>query len=113
MKRARELDPKNAEADYLTGIVDQRWQRLAAAADAYAVAAAKNPQELVGVLAEAEMLVVFDNPADALGCLLLPMRRCFEHSAVLRDAIGQLLVEQFRFTEAVDCLHQATTLGDG
>jgi Flp pilus assembly protein TadD len=109
LKRAHELDPKNAEADYLTGIVYQRWQRIAAAADAYAIAAAKNPQELAYVLAEAEMFVALDKPADALA-LLQSKADAFEHSAVLRDAIGQLLVEQGRLTEAVDSLHQATTL---
>jgi tetratricopeptide (TPR) repeat protein len=109
VKRARELDPKNAEADYLAGIVYQRWQRLQSAAEAYASAAAKNPLELSYILAQAEMLVALDRSPDALA-LLQSKADAFEHSAVLRDAIGQLLVQQNRIAEAVDSLHQATTL---
>ncbi len=42
----RELDPKNAEADYLTGVVNQRWQKTEMAYQCYLRACEKNPNEL-------------------------------------------------------------------
>src|SRR5690349_11705161 len=43
LKLAREADPKNGEADYLLGVVYQRWQRLDEALAAYQSAADKQP----------------------------------------------------------------------
>jgi superkiller protein 3 len=109
LKLARELDPKDAEADYLAGVVCQRWQKPEAAFECYDRAATKDPSELAYVLAKAEMLVVMDRPAEAL-TLLQDKVLYFEHSAMIRDACGQLLVQQKRYAEAVDMLRQATIL---
>jgi tetratricopeptide (TPR) repeat protein len=111
LKVAREADPKNADADYYSGVVFQRWQKPQEAFDAYQLASNKNPAELSYVLAASEMLVSLDRPADALG-LLQEKSATFENSATLRDAIGQLLVQQGKFTEAIDQLRRASILAN-
>src|SRR5262249_9055421 len=75
----------------------------------YDHASTKAPSELAYVLAKAEMLVAMDRPAEALS-LLQDKVLYFEHSAAIRDACGQLLVQQKRYGEAVEMLRQATIL---
>lgn len=106
---ARRLDPRNAEADYLDGIVLQRWQEPQKALDAYAAAVRKAPREISYLLAEAEMLVALDKTAEALS-LLQSKAAVFEHSAVIRDEMGQLLLEQKQTAQAVAVLRQASML---
>jgi Flp pilus assembly protein TadD len=109
LAKARELDPKDAEADYLSGAVCQRWQKAQAAFEFYSAASTKAPNELPYVLAKAEMLVVMDRSNEALA-LLSDKVLFFEHSAVIRDAAGQLLLQQKRYPEAVEMLRQASIL---
>jgi Tfp pilus assembly protein PilF len=81
LKLARATAPKNAEADYLTGVIYQRWQKPQAAFDYYRAASEKAPSELAYVMARAEMLVAMDQQAQALvlppgkGDLLRAQRR--------------------------------------
>ena len=109
LKTAREIDPKDAEADYLAGVVAQRWQKNQLALEYYETAATKAPNELPYVLAKAEMLVVMDRDEEALA-LLQDRAAFFEHSAVIRDAAGQLLMQMKRYPEAVQTLRQASVL---
>jgi superkiller protein 3 len=109
LKLARATAPKNAEADYLTGVIYQRWQKPQAAFDYYKAASEKAPSELAYVMARAEMLVAMDQQAQAL-VLLQEKVTYFEHSAVIRDAVGQLLVQQKKYKEGVDMLRQASIL---
>lgn len=106
---ARKCDPKNGEADYLTGVIYQRWQKPQQACDYYMSAADKNPTELAYVLARSEMLVVMDRQEEALQ-VLQDRTSNFEHSAVLHDAIGQILVQLGRNHEAVEQFRQACVL---
>jgi Flp pilus assembly protein TadD len=103
------LDPKNAEADYLLGVVYQRWEQLEHARAAYADAVAKNPAELSYLLANAEMLVALGKPGEALE-LLQSKALVFEHSGVIRDEIGQLLIQQNRYDEGIAELREASIL---
>jgi len=109
LKLARATAPKNAEADYLTGVIYQRWQKPQAAFDYYRAASEKAPSELAYVMARAEMLVAMDQQQQAL-VLLQEKVTYFEHSAVIRDAVGQLLVQQKKYKEGVDMLRQASIL---
>ncbi len=109
LARVRQIDPANAEADYLSGVVLQRWQQPQKAYEAYDAAAKKNPQELAYLMAKAEMLVTLNRPADALD-LLSAKVVYFEHSAVIRDAVGQLLVQQGRAAEGAAMLREASIL---
>ena len=109
LKTARELDPKDAETDYLAGVVSQRWQKNESALAFYDSAATKAPNELHYVLAKAEMLVLMDRTVEALA-LLQERATFFEHSAVIRDAAGQLLVQEKRYPEAIQTLRQASVL---
>ena len=109
LKEATRLDPKNAEADYLTGVILQRWQQPERARAAYASAAAKDPTELSYLLAEAEMLVVLDQPEPALD-LLRAKADFFEHSGVIRDEIGMLMLEQDETDQGIAELREACLL---
>jgi Tfp pilus assembly protein PilF len=106
---ARTTDPKNPETDYFSGVVYQRWQQPQKAYDYYQSAAEKAPAELPYLLAKAEMLTALDRQQDALD-LLLPKVAYFEHSAAIRDAAGQLLLQAGKPAQAVDLLRQATIL---
>ncbi|MGH7176855.1 MAG: tetratricopeptide repeat protein [Tepidisphaeraceae bacterium] len=106
---AREKDPKGAEADYLSGVVAQRWQKPEAAYGYYTSASEKEPTELAYVLARAEMLVAMDRSPEALS-MLQEKVVYFEHSAVIRHAVGQILVQQRRYSEGADMLRQASVL---
>ncbi len=108
---ARDLDPKNAEAEYLGGVIYQRWQKPQTAYDLYTRAAEKDPKELAYVMARAEMLVTLNRGAEALA-LLQERLVYFEHSAAIRDAIGQLQVTQGHYHDAVEMLRQASLLAD-
>lgn len=109
LKFARAAAPKNGEADYLAGVIYQRWQKPETAYSFYKSASEKAPAELAYVMARAEMLVAMDQAGQALS-LLESKVTYFEHSATIRDAVGQLLVQQRRYKEAVDMLRQASIL---
>jgi tetratricopeptide (TPR) repeat protein len=109
LEQARKFDPTNPEVDYLTGVVLQRWQQPQQACDAYDAAVKKNPDELSYLMAKAEMLVALNKPVEALE-LLQAKVVYFEHSAAIRDAVGQLLVQQGRYSEGVATLRQASIL---
>ncbi len=109
LKLARLAAPKNAEAEYLAGVIFQRWQKPETAYTFYKAASEKAPAELAYVMARAEMLVAMDQPAEALK-LLKEKVVYFEHSATIRDAVGQLLVQQKQYREGVDMLRQASIL---
>ncbi len=105
----RLLDQTNAEADYLTGLVFQRWQQPKMALMHYDTAAEKNPNEMAYVLARAEMMVALDRTDDAVK-ILRERSSAFEHSATLRHALGQILMQQEKYDQAVDVLRQASIL---
>ena len=109
LRLAREFDPKNAEADYLGGVVYQRWQKPDLAYECYSHASDKAPTELAYLLARAEMLVAMERGPEALK-LLLDRVVYFEHSSAIRDAVGQLLIQQKKFPEAVAMIREATVL---
>ena len=110
LEKARKANPKDAEADYLSGVVCQRWQKTDEAREYYAAAATKAPDELAYLLAESEMLVALDRQSEALD-LLQNKVVFFENSAVIRDAVGQLLVQSHKYKEAADILRQASGAG--
>ena len=106
---ARQLDPRNADADYLSGVVCQRWQKLDQAAEFYRAATEKQPQELAYLLAQAEMLVALNRSEEGLA-LLQTKVVYFEHSPIIRDAVGQLLMQKGQYSQAVDMFRQASVL---
>jgi len=110
LQTSRKLAPNNAEVDYLCGVVYQRWQKAETALGYYTDASTKQPGELAYCMARAEMLVVLDRPSEALDLLREKMVH-FENSAAIRDAVGQLLVQQGKFREGAAVLQQACILG--
>src|SRR5258705_1210107 len=108
----RELDPKNSEADYLAGVINQRWQKTQVACDFYATACEKNPNELAYLIAKAEMLVQLEQNAKALE-ILRDKLNYFENSAAIRDAVGQLLVQDKKYDEAAAAPRQGLALAHG
>ena len=86
LRLARQFDPRAADADYLSGVVYQRWQKPDLAFDFYSHACDKAPSELAYLMAKAEMLVSMERSTEALK-LLQDRVVFFEHSAVIRDAV--------------------------
>jgi tetratricopeptide (TPR) repeat protein len=109
LAKARQLNPKNAEADYLSGVVSQRWQKPEAALEYYSAAAEKQTGELAYLMAKSEMLVILGRQEEALR-LLQAKVVYFESSAVIRDAVGQLLMQFKKYDEAAAILQQASIL---
>jgi tetratricopeptide (TPR) repeat protein len=109
LRLARQFDPKNAEADYLSGVVYQRWQKPDLAYEFYSHASEKAPADISYLMARSEMLVAMDRAPEALK-MLQEKVVYFEHSAAIRDAVGQLLVGQHKYSAAVDVLRQASVL---
>ena len=109
LAKARKLDPRNAEADYLSGVVNQRWQKPEVALEFYSAASDKETGELAYLLAKSEMLVFLGRQEEALR-LLQSKVVYFESSAVIRDAVGQLLMQNRKYDEAATILRQASIL---
>lgn len=109
LAEARKRDEKHAETLYLSGVVAQRWQKLDEALDYYSRASDAQPTELAYLMARAEMLVQLNRRTEALSALQDKVI-FFEHSAALRDAVGQLLMQEQRFAEAAEMFRQATVL---
>jgi Flp pilus assembly protein TadD len=109
LELVRSLDEKNAEADYLSGIIFQRWQRPETALSFYTSAHEKSPAELAYLLARAEMLVAVDERGKALQ-VLQGQLTYFENNAYIRDAVGQLLVHEGSYEQGARILRQASIL---
>ncbi len=105
----RALDPKNAQADYFSGIVYQRWQKPNVALDYYAKASEKSPAELSYLMARAEMMIQLGQAAEATS-LLEGRLAYFEHSGSVRDMLGGLYLQRDRVKDAVAIFQQATIL---
>jgi tetratricopeptide (TPR) repeat protein len=109
LKLAREFEPRNPEADYLSGVVQQRWANPEGALVFYDAALAKNSGEISYLLAKAETLVALGREDEALTALKDRVV-FYEHSAAIRDAIGQLLMQRGETAAAIDMLRQASIL---
>jgi Flp pilus assembly protein TadD len=108
---ARDLNPPDAEADYLSGVVYQRWQQPERALEFYQHACDKSPAELAYVMAKAETLVAMGRRTDALA-MLQERVAYFEHSGAIRDEVGLLLIQEKRYDEAVQMLRRASILAN-
>jgi Flp pilus assembly protein TadD len=109
LRKAQELDPKSAAADYYYAVVMQRWQRTSRALELYTSACEKNPKEVAYVLARAETLVALDKESEAIQ-VLIAAETSFENSAEVRGSLGQVYLRQKRYAEACDALKQAVML---
>ena len=109
LRLARQFDPKSAEAEYLSGVVYQRWQKPDLAYEFYSHASDKAPADISYLMAKSEMLVAMDRAPEALK-MLQDKVIYFEHSAAIRDAVGELLVGQKKYVAAADMLRQASML---
>ena len=110
LKTAREIDHTCAEAYYLSGVVYQRWEKPEVAYDYYTHASELAPNELAYLLARSEMLVAMNRTGEAL-VMLQDKVTFYEHSAAIRDAVGQLLMQMNRYEDAVAILREAAILG--
>lgn len=111
LKLARQHAPADGEAFYLSGVIYQRWQKPEAAFEFYKGASERSPAEISYLLAQAEMLVAMDRRGEALA-LLTEKVNYFEHSGVIRDAVGQLLMQSGRHGDAVAMFRQACILAE-
>jgi len=109
LQLARSLDSKDFEVDYLFGVIYERWQKRDVALECYTRASEQAPSELAYLMAKAEMLVAMDRLPEALS-LLRDKMAYFEYSAAIRDAVGQMLVQQGKHAEGATILRQASIL---
>jgi Flp pilus assembly protein TadD len=109
LKTAQKLNVKDPEPDYLLGVIYQRWQKPETALQCYQGASDKAPAELAYIMARAETLVAMERQPEAVK-LLEEKVTYFEHSAVIRDALGQLYMGMGKTTEGADMLRQASIL---
>jgi tetratricopeptide (TPR) repeat protein len=105
----RQLAPTDPEAEYLSGVVYQRWQQPDRALEFYQHACDKAPAELAYLLAKSEMLVAMDRRPEALA-ILQQRVTYFEHSGAIRDEIGLLMMQEGRYPQAVEMLRRASIL---
>jgi Flp pilus assembly protein TadD len=112
LDKARKINPKDASADYLSGVVYQRWQKPEKACDFYTSASEKDPTELAYLLARGEMLVSMGRQEEALR-MLQDKVVYFENSAIIRDAVGQLLMQFKKYDQAAEMLRKASILAAG
>lgn len=106
---ARELNGKDPEVDYLFGVINERWQKREVALECYTRASEEAPSEPAYLMARAEMLVAMDRLPEALS-LLRDRMAYFEYSAAIRDAVGQMLVQQGKYADGAVVLRQASIL---
>lgn len=109
LTKAVGLKPDAAEAHYLLGVVYQRWQQYPEALSAYQAASDHAPSDLAYVLARVEVLVSMDRGREAYA-LLEEKTKFFENNPAIRDAAGQLLMQQKRYDEAVEVFRKASLL---
>jgi Flp pilus assembly protein TadD len=112
LELTRKFAPNEPEGYFLAGVIYQRWQKPERAYEFYTAAADKNPIEIQYLLARAEMLVEMDRQGEAL-TLLQGKVQYYENNAAIRDAVGQLLMQAKRYSEAAALFREASVLEDG
>lgn len=107
---ARKLAPRLGDADYLSGIVYQRWQKPDLALTYYSQACEKSPGELQFLMARAEMMMQLGKLDEAV-TLVEGKLTYFEYSGPLRDLLGGMYLQQpGKLNQAIEAYHQAAIL---
>lgn len=99
----------NAAADYLGGVIAERYGRLSEALTAYRRAAERNPRDAHYVVAVAETLVALGSTTEALA-LIESRWTDFEHNATLRATAGQIYTLMGRYDRAADVYRDAVRI---
>jgi len=109
LNAARAITPNLPEADYLDGVLYQRWQQPAKSLIFYQHASEEAPTELSYMMAKAETLVTLNRQSEALA-LLQSKADYFEHNPVIHDEMGMILLQQQKVSDAVDMFRWAIML---
>ncbi len=109
LDNVRTIDPTNAEADYLMGVIYQRWQKPDNALKWYVEASEKKPAELAYVMARAETLISQGRGDEALDYVQERLSY-FENAAPIRDLAAQLLLWAGKRQEAITLFREASML---
>jgi tetratricopeptide (TPR) repeat protein len=109
LNAARAITPKLPEADYLSGVIYQRWQQPAKALIFYQHASEEAPDELAYLMAKSETLVSLNRQDEALA-ILDERADHFEHNPVIHDAMGMILLQQNKLDKAVETFRWALIL---
>jgi tetratricopeptide (TPR) repeat protein len=109
LNAARGINPDLPEADYLSGVIYQRWQQPEKALIFYQHACQRAPTELAYLIARAETLVSLNRPNEALA-LLQEKADFFEHNPVIHDEMGMILLQQKKPDDAVAMFRWALIL---
>lgn len=88
-KRAVELDPGNADANYFAGIIYQRWQNNEKSYESYHAAMDIDVENVQYALATAEALVAMKK-FDQARQLINEKRQRFQNNGAMRQLLGQI-----------------------
>jgi tetratricopeptide (TPR) repeat protein len=106
---ATKLDEKNADAQYYTGVVNERLSRPDRAYENYAKAAELDPQNPQYVVAAAEMLIDTNRLAEAQSFLETRKAR-FENNAGVRQTLGHIAMMNQDHKHAAELFQEAKLL---
>lgn len=106
---AEQLDPKNVEAQYFMGIVNERFSRPDDALARYRKAMELDPANAQYPVAAAEMLVT-NGRADEARALLEERRSVLPNNAAIRHSMGQIAMLERDFPAAVASFGEARLL---
>lgn len=106
---ATKLDEKNADAQYYTGVVNERLSRPDRAYENYSKAAELDPQNPQYVVAAAEMLIDTNRLADAEAFLESRKAR-FENNAGVRQTLGHIAMMKQDHQRAAALFQEAKLL---
>lgn len=106
---ASKLDEKNADAEYYTGVVNERLSRPDRAYTNYAKAAELDPQNPQYVVAAAEMLIDTNRLNEAEQFLEARKTR-FENNAGVRQTLGHIAMMKQDYKLAADLFQEAKLL---
>lgn len=109
LAKAIERDETDSEAHYVQGMVLQRWQQFDRALAAYERSYELDPDDPVGLLATAEMLVRLGRETEAIERLRSKLIY-FEHSAAVRVSLGRIFLRNKQLSEALVMFREAQTL---
>ncbi|MAD19327.1 MAG: hypothetical protein CMJ52_03785 [Planctomycetaceae bacterium] len=109
--RAHEIDPRNADACYFQGIVDQRLDRANEAVDHY-LSALEIAEENAGMLVAAVDTLIGEERFEDAERLLKDKGGAFRETAAIHHLAGRVAMFQENWGDAVDHLDRAVLLDD-
>ncbi len=110
LARGQEIDPKNPDFSYYTGVVLESVGRKTAALEAFQHASEIEPTDLKHRLAASEIMAEM-GWLDQAEALLVENQSSFKYSPGLRQMLGHIAMMRGDVTQAVEHFQEASVLG--